>query len=560
MRTVLTSEGRLVHQDGGLRITVALLNPGSGVPPLYAPDLPEADADLGMSPFVLHEWTEYAVAVEAVDPGLQLQDDLARIRVFFGDQEAPRLYGGVHLVLYANRIGASSIRCEAEGKPCMEPLQVEVLSRKLSLNREDPLYYPAFYRRLVEDTFHRLDTLPYGFFSPTSLFTGTGSTPSAGLFHYHFLRRRRRDLIGALQAIAREPHRALTYEEVAAPVARVQRLDSRTAPWLLQHPRVWVPAAAGANMVPMLATTGERLLPERVLQDRAEETFDTPENRFARHFVTSLNLVARRLRPLVQRLHLPADALDEVDRELREAASQQWFQEVGALTFFPTASHVLQRRDGYRDLYDLYRAFLFSRTPFTRALQEAVANRDVATLYECWCYLALSESLEHQFGPPASMTELATETGGLRPGLRTGFRNGATLFYNRHFTHGRGSYSVGLQPDFTVMLADGDTVSLDAKFRFQVPARGFEGISSEAPNSAERDAERTDIYKMHTYRDALGHRAVVILYPGDRSVFYRHPDGAELQPLLRDVIEEKNFRGVGALSLRPLPDTKGEAG
>lgn len=74
--------------------------------------------------------------------------------------------------------------------------------------------------------------------------------------------------------------------------------------------------------------------------------------------------------------------------------------------------------------------------------------------------------MEELFGPPWRLAEIGTPAGMLRQGLCLTFPGDRRLYYNRHFSHGHGSYSVGLRPDFTVHLPGTGTISLDAKFRF----------------------------------------------------------------------------------------------
>lgn len=56
---------------------------------------------------------------------------------------------------------------------------------------------------------------------------------------------------------------------------------------------------------------------------------------------------------------------------------------------------------------------------------------------------------------------------------------------------------------------------------------------------------------MHTYRDALGARAAVALYPGDEVVFYDADKHIEAAIDLDTLLDSSGFAGVGALPLSP---------
>ncbi len=67
------------------------------------------------------------------------------------------------------------------------------------------------------------------------------------------------------------------------------------------------------------------------------------------------------------------------------------FADLGPLHHLPLTSQVLLRRDGYREMLDLWRRFHQARRPLFAPLQHAMDVRDVATLYEFWAYFALTK-------------------------------------------------------------------------------------------------------------------------------------------------------------------------
>ena len=61
---------------------------------------------------------------------------------------------------------------------------------------------------------------------------------------------------------------------------------------------------------------------------------------------------------------------------------------------------------------------------------------------------------------------------------------------------------------------------------------------------------RADLYKMHTYRDALDVRAAVAVYPGDTPVFYDCRLGPLADVSLGEVLNS-DLSGIGALAIKP---------
>src|SRR5262249_42442512 len=151
------------------------------------------------------------------------------------------------------------------------------------------------------------------------------------------------------------------------------------------------------------------------------------------------------------------------------------FREVGTLTHFPAGSQVLQKREGFRDLF---RAYVQSEAAASLSWQGGedvygVGQRDVATLYEFCAFLQLanvvSELCEEQLDF-CSLIELRPDGVGFKlPRGRAAFLvGGATrlgrrlrleLWFNRLFTTGTdnaGSWSRPMRPDCSLLIRPAD--------------------------------------------------------------------------------------------------------
>ncbi len=132
------------------------------------------------------------------------------------------------------------------------------------------------------------------------------------------------------------------------------------------------------------------------------------------------------------------------------------------------------------------------------------------------------------------------------------------LVFNKSLRRPSGSYSLGLRPDFALTGAGGLLI-FDAKFRFN--ERDVDRMAAEdaeqaleqdiQQGSVERVAKQVDLYKMHTYRDALQARAAVALYPGNKAEFFDVERGQRRDLTLANLLEDDGWRGIGALPLRP---------
>jgi len=483
--------------------------------------------DLGVPRFVCFEWIEYLFIATNVNG------------IFCGKEEAQKRPNHSFSFTFKNQIGHSRIRTEfSDGR--VITTNIEVLSRKFP----SIACHLNFFIALIDDLFAQHLALPFEIESSTFYGVDESLEPPTLLFIYHFLASRASALEQALQIILASPHRLLTVEREHLPIYRATQVDLDSIYAMLTHPEQLAPTRAQFSLAQKL----RGYAPRHIFQDTPTETLDTPENRFVKHFLDLLFVWSERLldHPLFR--NRDAKALREVHDFLAMAKQNPLFDDVSEMTLFPTTSTVLLKRDGYRELLQLYREFNLSRMPIWRAVQDAIDARDVAKLYEYWCLFKLAQELERICGKAIFKFNFTTE-GALSEGkIVAEFADGSKLAYNRHFGQGnKASYSVAIQPDFVFEDTHGMRVIFDAKFRFDASASEPEG----------RTAKDADILKMNGYKDALHARAAFVIYPNDNPTndMYnselREPAPASLADLIRGT-----WRGVGAIGMMPTQRSK----
>lgn len=326
----------------------------------------------------------------------------------------------------------------------------------------------------------------------------------------------REHLPSALAMIVADPHRSWQVTDEVVPVAEATDIDASVLIDLVTGCHPTVPVAEGRFVL------GDRLggrMPTEVRARRQQETFDTPENRFV------LDLLHRCLRLLdhVEAMGRTGGLAAEVavlrDR-LAPVLSAGLWRSVGRMTLVPVASTVLHGRRGYREVFRVAeRLRLASRVPLdASALHDLLENRDIAALYEMWVYFAVVDAVAAHLGPPQRADAFPrTDTQITVPWrYRVRWAGGVTVTYNPTFSTGAGvrqSWSVPLRPDvlLSVPTETGEALHvLDAKFK----VRWLES-AGDAEDMEDRGVFlRGDIYKMHTYRDALQVRSAWVVYPG----------------------------------------------
>jgi len=496
------------------------------IQPWCEPIPPEMQAYFTPAVGCLYEWRDHWVEYPDADD-LQAGTESCL---------SPRL--GLFNLRFENQLGLTALQPFASGRPLAPPCYVEVISPKFPA----PAAHLRFYRALLDDLFARAARLPFTFGGPTARSVLETLRPPTPLFALHFLYHFASDLAAALAVVQAAPHRKLRDFPDLVPLAEVVEADADVLLSIVRSPERWVPAR-GFTLAQRL---GDRA-PTRVWQRCPEETTDTPENRFVRHFLQQLLTAAEALPAQRWWANVPPvrqATVREIAALLRHAISQPPLADVGPLHRLPLYSQVLLRRDGYREMLDLWQRFQQARRPLFAPLQQALETRDIATLYEFWVFFRLATAIQETLQVEPVLHLSTSDKYGLKWGAEARFGRSGRLLYN-HTYHRPNSYSVPLRPDFTWMVGGKLQVVLDAKFRLEWLTPAEE--EAETPSAT---AKREDLYKMHTYRDALDIRAAVAVYPGDQALFYdvgrKYYNTLTLNALLNG-----DLSGVGALPLKP---------
>ncbi|KDF00658.1 hypothetical protein Y900_017340 [Mycolicibacterium aromaticivorans JS19b1 = JCM 16368] len=382
----------------------------------------------------------------------------------------------------------------------------------------------------------------------------------------------------AIARVTTQPHRTWVAEREIRPIGapfpagsafrRAVRASGRRVPW------------TGGSVT--LAS-----LPAALSRDRTEATVDNSANQFVKFALTRWRAIALEL---LNALSLTSQKVEsgplrrgeqiaaEVGAQLDEYLGHPLFRDVTALNRMPTSDQVLLKRAGYREIF---RTFAMTESgPTVRIDREdltdvfAASQRNIATLYEFWCFLAVVNSLGRVCGYEQTARAFAVSADGTSMMMRSGHASKLSwsvrrvdrplrieVFFNRTFAgrdDRRGSWSQAMRPDCSVRIRpDGSTPSrvtaqelevwlhFDAKYRVD----NLLAQLSSAPDSDELLAEsattggakRDDLLKMHAYRDAISRTAgAYVLYPGSEiKDIRRHPGFKEVLP------------GLGAFPLRP---------
>jgi predicted component of viral defense system (DUF524 family) len=556
-------------EDGVVRgyLKVALLPRDYSASP---PPLLEADAsyiaEYSLAPVQLLEGQEYLYEWEGIpaeidrvttDPEEAFQPDTAD---GFRGRLRPGLSTGTLQV------------CLRTGEQELGQLELEVRSRKL--------HYLSEYRWMLRDIADQMTELVMDRFAVSGAsFAPEGTRDAVTLYQrFAFLRAllTSETFRNALAQITRSPH--VAWEETHEAIRPGQSIR------------------ASAKTLRQLTRPGERIrwrdgplasIPIRLDRQRTAATHDTTPNRFVK-------FALERWRQVIADIGNGLDAagsnaaVTRGRREVRKTLEQldflldhDLFKDLGPLGRFPADDQVLQRREGYREIFRAYLEFeLAAQLSWQSAESRFTAGQhDVATLYEHWAFLQLAQLIANLAGQSFDLRNLVE----LRPDAlnvvlqsgketvlsgtaeRLGRRMAIELCFNRTFSQGSGflgSWTRPMRPDYSLIISapvdepavfEPVVLHFDAKYRVNFLDELFGG-KDELVN---RDAEalsgveakrgsvlRADLLKMHAYRDAIRRSAgAYVLYPGDENTM----DGTQFREY------QELLPGLGAFVLRPSP-------
>jgi len=492
--------------------------------------------------------------------------------VLINGKPAKSLKNGLFVVSFGNFVGFSELVLLFERSKTIK-VPIEVLSLKVS--KMYPKLFSsfeghwierlsciqkAFVETLTGEILQYSGAIPFYLESPTAFTVEEGDEPISELFAYHYLRSNKERIIEAFETMLRKIKRKLIVEEEWLRPDEVDEITPETLLSIIQHPEYLAPAGEGV----LIAEHLNGYVPTKVFSFQKYESFDTPENRFAKYFLSLLIEWGERvIEAFGSNSGTEISSIKEFLKELEFIKSDGVWEDIGEMTLFPYTSQTLLKGDGYRDLLELYREFT-AYVPFFEELQKAINNKDIAKLYEYWCFFRLVDVLGAILGKKR-LKLIITPAGELSEGgdVYAQFDNGWRLYYNKRLTPRKWSYSVTLRPDFSLFTGDPGRAEtklvgvFDAKFKLDIvdekkEIENFDVKEEEVERSGSYTtwAKLEDVYKMHTYRDALNAKFAMVLYPGQRSMFF-DVNGNKVDGFVITCVLVGNLMGVGYLGLVP---------
>lgn len=373
--------------------------------------------------------------------------------------------------------------------------------------------------------------------------------------------------------LSKNLHSQLTNHTETVPLSFASNVNQNTLKSIISKPNNLFKSKSDLKIVGKL----NGYLPYEIDQIKHEDIIDIPENRFFKYFLELIQTLVDRLIISSNEGYIHDKLLSFRD-ETEYYLSSKFFNHISTMDYVPFNSQILQKKEGYREIFQYFLMLEFSFRLSWDELNNQFKGfeKKLSELYEYWCYFKLLKVLNDLSIDKISFEDVfVINKDNWSVGIKKGVKSRkifnlnlydhnivVELFYNLRFSEGSRyrSYSLAFKPDYTLLVKIDEFtnyIHFDAKYRSELEIANFYSIvksNRELDDEInERDSleEREyvfkdgDIYKMHTYKDSiLKTEGAYVLYPGNKTKQFFESDTI--------------IPSVGAFSLTPGNDDVGE--
>ncbi|MDO5575643.1 MAG: DUF2357 domain-containing protein, partial [Fibrobacter sp.] len=341
-------------------------------------------------------------------------------------------------------------------------------------------------------------------------------------------------------------------------------------------------------------------LPELISSTRKYTSLDTPANRFLKFAFNAFIDVCEKVLNQIKGEYSYKQEAKSLEQSLHNVLDDSFFDDVGELVSIPVNNQVLQKREGYAQVFNAFNMLDLAMQLDWKGQEKVYEGeaRNIALLYEYYLVFFLMDVIKN-LGAEFELDKIEEcdakqmLSNKDKDGLLVSIKEGETsllsvilkekelrinFYYNKTFkknefngTKYQGSYSRDFRPDYTFAffssryseekdaIQEGEVSYLhfDAKYRVTDITSLFgkepsingddenDSFNQEKREETVNTYNRGDLLKMHTYNDAI-RRTIgsYVLYPGSSN------DNKNKFQVFDELLP-----GVGAFAIRP-GDTK----
>lgn len=346
-----------------------------------------------------------------------------------------------------------------------------------------------------------------------------------------------------LESIIKEPHRLNLAKREYDKLELVPYIDEESMVEVFSGLNQFAPSIKSSSLSKKLVFNGQEHIPVEISHSLEFDAFDNIENRFIKFLIDNLIQlinVCKEKYDIISNHMLGDIDIISIKKNLWYYSNRSILRDCKKMNYVPFSSQVIQKKTPYNRTLKFYQdlnslpIIQFSENTYDEILE----LKKIDKLYEYYCFFKLEEILDDiliTYNKETNFKEVKHGYSVILSSPVISYQNAnkrISLYYQKNYKKGIDSYSVNLDPDFSIEIVDLSTneleiLILDAKFKSK-----YDFVKSE------------DIHKMHTYKDAIINCDFAIaLFPGSSNVFY--PESMS-----------SLHYGVGAYALKPNFDVE----
>lgn len=510
--------------------------PDNLTPIQYCPDIGANFAEL-----MFLEETEYQILFESKDTyadydvlySLTKMNDnhFKPFRFELGDKNTYKIAGTLNFRSY---VGKSFLDVQKDGTTSIK-IPIEVRSKKMD--------YFSQYSAMIADLSQHSLSLIFEVNSPLyqefELDYRQKETYYEDFMFLEYLFREE-NLPAIFEYLSKNLHSQLKNHTETVPISFASNVNQNTLKNIISKPNKLVKVDSDLEISQKL----NGYLPYEIEQTKHEDIIDIPENRFFKYFLELIRDLVEKLLESSKEGYIQ-DKLLYFKDEIGYFLSSKFFNHISAMEYVPFNSQILQKKEGYREIFQYFLMLEFS----FRLSWDEINNqfkgfeKKLSELYEYWCYFKLLKVLNDLSIRKINFEDVFKINKdnwsiSIKKGVKSrkrfvlmlyGHEIEIELFYNLRFSEGSKyrSYSLAFKPDYTLLVTiEGITnyIHFDAKYRSELEINDDDSDidkkidERDSIEETDRIFKEGDIYKMHTYKDSiLTTEGAYVLYPGNKT-------------------------------------------
>lgn len=406
---------------------------------------------------------------------------------------------------FGNEVGLTEWEIQSVGQSLLR-VEMEIFPSKMD--------YKLDYQNILNEVNEQIYNLAFDFLRKTYQLTGLRETQNQSLTEFFtILQYIFRQLLDAIERINKNPNYALPRDCRLVDANRVKKAGRENIRELTKHPeRLREDMSQG-----FLNIGSRKYTATHLIETRRSIAYDTNENRFIRWMLERVHGKLKELKGRWNRNSRTPDPMllkriDTMLVQLERMLKMNFLREAGVLKQL-SVTLVLQMAPGYREVYRCYLMLLKGLSIQSDLFR--LSMKDVAQLYEYWCFLKLNQLLGQKY-KLVKQDIIKVNRNGIFVTLdrsqsaKMVYENPVNgeqfiLYYNT-IPGSDKTPTLSQRPDNVLTLKKNDAGKVkeyryifDAKYRLN-PA--YEGTSYHR-SYEQPGPEEEDINTMHRYRDAI---------------------------------------------------------